>query len=46
MCKVCSTHETEMKCIMEFWWKSLTEIVHLEDLDIDGKTVLKWILNK
>jgi hypothetical protein len=37
MCKVRSTHETEMKCILEFWWKSLTEIVQLEHLDIDGR---------
>jgi hypothetical protein len=45
MCKVCSTHETDMKRILEFWWKTFTEILHLEDLDIDGKTILKWILN-
>jgi hypothetical protein len=23
MCKVCITHETEVKCIQEFWWEGL-----------------------
>jgi hypothetical protein len=27
-----------------FWWGNLQERVHLEDLSIDGKTILIWIL--
>jgi hypothetical protein len=25
-----------------FWWGNLCERDHLEDLDIDGKIILKW----
>jgi hypothetical protein len=30
----------------KFWSKSLKGRVHLEDLNIDGKIVLAWILEK
>ena len=29
-----------------FWWGNLRERVHLEDLGIGGRVILKWILNK
>jgi hypothetical protein len=34
----------ERKVHTGFWWGNLKEIGHLEDLGIDGKTILKWIL--
>ena len=27
-----------------FWWGDLRERKHLEDLDIDGRIILKWTL--
>ena len=29
-----------------FWWGNLRERNHLEDLDIDGKIILRWIFEK
>jgi len=29
-----------------FWWGNLRERDHLEDPDIDGRIVLKWIFRK
>ena len=29
-----------------FWWGDMVERNHLEDLGIDGKMILKWILKK
>jgi hypothetical protein len=28
---------------MEFWWGGLKEGDHLEDLNVDGRVILKWI---
>jgi hypothetical protein len=29
-----------------FWWGNLRERDHLEDLDVDGKIILRWIFKK
>jgi hypothetical protein len=29
-----------------FWWGNLRERGHLEDPDVDGKTILRWIFRK
>ena len=29
-----------------FWWGDLRERDHLQDLDVDGRVVLKWIFKK
>lgn len=29
-----------------FWWENLKEIRHLEDLEVSGRIILKWIINK
>jgi hypothetical protein len=28
----------------EFWWGSLEKIHYLEDLGVDGRVILKWII--
>jgi len=32
--------------LTEFWWGSLREGDHLEDLSVDGRIILKWIFKK
>jgi hypothetical protein len=29
-----------------FWWENLKERAHLEDLGLDGRIILKCIINK
>ena len=29
-----------------FWWGTLTERDHLEDPDVDGRIILRWIFRK
>jgi hypothetical protein len=41
----CSTCDGE-KVHASFWWGSLREGDHLKDPDVDGKILLKWILEK
>jgi hypothetical protein len=30
----------------EFWWEKLNETSHLQDLRVDGRIILKYILQK
>jgi hypothetical protein len=29
-----------------FWWENVREGDHLEDTDVDGRIILRWILRK
>jgi hypothetical protein len=29
-----------------FWWRNLRERSHLEDPDVGGRIILRWIFNK
>jgi hypothetical protein len=29
-----------------FWWRNLRERNHLEDSDVDGRIILRWIFRK
>jgi hypothetical protein len=29
-----------------FWWGDLRERDHVEDLDVDGRSILRWVLKK
>jgi hypothetical protein len=29
-----------------FWWESQKERNHYEDLDVDGRMIIRWILEK
>ena len=29
-----------------FWWNTIKERIHLEAISLDGRTLLKWILDK
>jgi hypothetical protein len=31
---------------IDSWWKNQKKRVHSEDLDVGGRTILKWILDK
>jgi len=47
MGRACSTYgEGKGEVHTGFWWGNLTERGHLEDLDIDGRTIIKWIFKK
>jgi hypothetical protein len=40
-------HEWETRYVHTvFWWKDVRGRIHLEDLGVDGRTILKWILKK
>jgi len=41
-----STHWSDEKCIQYFGWKKVKGRVHLEDLGVDGRIILEWILGK
>jgi hypothetical protein len=31
---------------IEFWWETRKEKDHYEDLDVDGRIILGWILER
>jgi hypothetical protein len=41
-------HAAQMdeKSAYRFWWESWKERVHYEDLDVDGRIILSWILER
>jgi hypothetical protein len=42
----CSTYGGEERCIQGFWWGNLRQRDNLEDPDVDGKIILRWIFRK
>jgi hypothetical protein len=42
----CSTHESYEKCIEHVYWGNLKGKDHSEDLDVDWKIILEWMLGK
>ena len=42
----CDTHGGEDHRPAGFWWENLRKRYHFEDLGVDGRIILKWILNK
>jgi hypothetical protein len=43
---MCSTYGRDEKCIQYSGWKNLKGKDCLEDLGIDGKVILEWIIGK
>ena len=39
-------HADTEEVYTEFWWGSLREGGHLEDLDVHGRVIIKWIFKK
>jgi hypothetical protein len=39
----CSTHEETEKCLRDFYLENINESRSLRDLDVDVKTVLKFV---
>ena len=42
----CCTYGREERCMQGFWWGDLSQRDHLEDPDVDGRTILIWIFSK
>ena len=40
----CGMYGAEMKT--GFWWEKPRDIDHLEELEVDGRIILKWIFKK
>jgi hypothetical protein len=36
----------ERKVHTDFWWENLGEIEHIENLGLDKRVILKWVLRK
>jgi hypothetical protein len=44
-----ATHEVrtgEREVYIGFWWRNLMKRSHLEDSDVDGRIILKWVLKR
>jgi len=46
MGEACSTHGSDVKYLKKFWLENLKERDHAEDLGVDGRIILDWILGK
>jgi hypothetical protein len=46
MGRACRTHGGRSGMHIEFWWESQKEREHRKDLDVGGRIILKWILEK
>jgi len=42
----CSTHERDECCIKNIWSETLEGSDNSEDVGIDGRIILEWILEK
>jgi len=42
----CSTSGRNLNCITKFWSENLNGSDHSEDLAVDGKIILEWILRE
>jgi hypothetical protein len=42
----CYTYGGDSRSVYRFWWGDLRKRGHLEDLEIDGRIILKWIFKK
>jgi hypothetical protein len=45
MGRACSTNG-ERRMHRGFWWESQKESDHYEDLDVDGRIILEWTLER
>jgi len=43
---VCRTYGGEERCIQGFRWGNLKERHHLEDIGVNGRIILRWMLKK
>jgi hypothetical protein len=43
---ICSTHRKDEKCLTIFWLENLNGRDHFEDLGVDVRILLEWILEK
>jgi hypothetical protein len=39
-------HTLKLNLYAGFWWGNLKERDHLEDSDVDGRIILRWIFRK
>jgi hypothetical protein len=46
MGEACGMYGRQEGCIQGVWWGDLRERDYLEDLDVDGRIILKWIFKK
>jgi hypothetical protein len=44
--RACSTYEGRRGIHIGFWWESQKKRDHSEDLDVGGRIILRWILEK